>query len=74
MRPSNARILSSSPYSHHPKQDFLILSIFLKQKMPRKSNSIDFKRLGQVELAPRGTSGTISQDDPSISLAKENME
>lgn len=42
--------------------------------MPRKSNSIDFKRLGQVELAPRGTSGTISQDDPSISLAKENME
>lgn len=50
-RASNTRIISSSPYSHHPKKGFLyFISDFPKQKTPRKSNSIDFERLGQVKL------------------------
>lgn len=39
-----------------------------------KPNPINFKGLGQVELVPKGTSFTISQDAASISLAKVRAE
>lgn len=39
-----------------------------------KPNSINFKGLGQVELVPKGTFFTVSQDNTSISLAKGHAE
>lgn len=39
MRASNARMVSSSPYSHHPKKDFFILSLlFLNKKCQENPN------------------------------------